>query len=391
MKFNIVNILNKLLKKWLVIVLAVIIGAGVGFVLNYYKAPKTEYVAQVYIDQAFEEKTPAPNVNYPNTVESLTTKLMDNSLIAINSVSYLGDICEENDVDVSKIELTSMIVVEKISSNVIQVSVKFGDEQLSKKICEDVVNGMPKHLNNVILHNIDEQTGDFIVGTPESNKITVTEFMQPTKKATPSGSILVSTAIYAIALGFVAILAIFVIDLIKNKVDNSSSVRCSLDVAVNDANSFSEALELCVANAFAKNAENKTFAVCCGQIENSEIENAYTTLSKNKKVLAVVVKEDAKNNLYKVSENLSVLELSNDVLQCVENVDKIKKSEKNNYDVNLIIIKDSLKQEQTALYCKIVDSTFISLKNNVDSLWGVHELVGKLNDNEIKIERIVCV
>ena len=393
MKFSIFSMLKNLLRKWFVVAIALIIGAGVGFFVDYNKAPQIDYVAMVYIDQEFEEKNPQPNVNYPNTVEALTAKLMDNALLAMNNVKYMGEICESHGVDVTKIDLKSMIEFSKVSANVIQINTKFQDEHLSKSICEEIVSTLPKHLNNVILHNIDEQTGGFIVGTPDSNKIIVNEFMQPTKHQTPNDNVILSVAIYAVAVSFVAILVIVIVDLCKNKVNRASSVRSSLDAAVNDANTFADGVELCVATALAKNPNSKNFAFCCGQITNEEIEKACLAVSKNKKVLAFIVSDnkEATGILTKKSENLYVSELSNDVLGNLESISKMRNDGFKEYDVNLIIINKALEQEQTSMYCKVVDNTFISLKNKVDSLWGVHELVGKLNDNEIKIDRIFCV
>jgi hypothetical protein len=387
MKFSVYGLIKGLLKKWVVILLAVIVGIGAGLLINNHKASQVDYVAMVYIDQNFEEKNPTPGVNYPNTVESLTTRLMDNSLLAMNNAGYMSDICTANGVDSSKLELSNLIVFSKESSNVIKITVKFSNEQLSKSICEDIIETLPKHLNNLILHNIDPQTGDFIVGTPDSNKIMVTEFMQPTRLEVDEGNEILSIAISAVACGFVAVLTILVIELIKNKVNKASSVRASVNVAVSDSNSFAEGVELCIANALAKNPLGKTFAVCCGNVDNKDVEEVCENLSRNKKVVAYIVSNKGDEILNKQSDNLSLSALSGDVLKRIENVNNAKQGDS---DVILIIIKNSFEQEQASLYCEIADSSFIILKNNVDSLWKLHELVGKLNDNEIKIDRIIC-
>ncbi|MBO5714655.1 MAG: hypothetical protein J6R83_04490 [Clostridia bacterium] len=387
MKISIMGLIKGLLNKWLVILLALIVGVGAGVFVNSYKASQIEYVAMVYIDQNFDEKNPEPGVNYPNTVESLTARLMDNSLLAMNNAGYMSEICTANGLDVSKLELTNYIEFTKESSNVIKITVKFANEQLSKSICEDIIETLPKHLNNLILHNIDTQTGDFVAGTLENNKIYVTEFMQPTKREVQDNNEILTIGICAVGVTFVAVLTILVINLIKNKVNKASSVRSSVNVAVSDAKSFAEGVELCVANALAKNSNDRTFAFCCGELSNQDIEKACETLAKNKKVVALVVSCDQQLAFDKKLDNLTLSTLSGDVLKRIETVNSVKQGDS---DVNLIIIKNSFSQEQATLYCEVADSTFIILKNNVDSLWGLHELVGKLNDNEIKIDRIIC-
>lgn len=392
MKINVINTLKNLLKKWFIVVISTVIGVGVGAYSVFNATIKTEYVAQVYINQEFPVKNPEPGVNYPDSVASLTSTLMKNALVAIKNPSYLEDICSKNDINTSFMDFQNLIEVKSVSENIIQINVKFANADLSQAVCEDIVYSLSVHLNKSILNNIDPETGDFYVGTPETNKIIVSEFMQPTKYVETQTQKWIKLAIYGVAFGVISVMVLIIIDLLRNKVNKASSIRTYFNIPVDDADSFEHGINLSLANIKIDNDANKVFAVYSDQVNEDELNNCYIAISQTKKVLIIEVGGKTVNQALDVkTNNLHKLYLSNDNLATIETILKFKVEKFNEYDFVFINILNAFKTEDAYLYSKLVDNVIICAKNNKDSVWDLHKLVGKMNDNNIKIERIICV
>lgn len=393
MKLSFINMLKNLLKRWYVILLAVVLGAGVGCVSAFNTTLQTEYIAQVYIDQNFEVKNPAPGVNYPDSVNTLTASLINNSIMAINNTNYLTVICEENDVSVQAIDLKTAISAVKVSENVVQISVKLGSAEASKAVCEGIIENLSVHLNQSIFNNIDPVTGTFLAGTPDSNKIIVSEFMAPTKYVEAGTNKIMKIAIYTVAVACIAVLALVVYDLLKNKVNGAGSVRSIFDLPVDDAKSFSDGAELCLAGTITENEDNKILAFCCGKFEAEELNDGIKKFAVDKKILVIKVDNtlnQTDNKIVKESENLDTLSIANGNLAGVQQLLELINS-KNEYVKIIILIKNALNGENAQLYSKLAERVFVVLKNKNDDLWKLQTLIGKLNDNEIKVSRIICV
>lgn len=393
MKLSFINIIKNLLRRWYILVLALAIGVGAGCYSAFNATTQTEYVAQVYIDQNFEVKNPEPGVNYPDSVGTLTVSLINNSIMAIKNTNYLYSVCVQNGVETTHIDFNTAVKVSKVSENIVQISVNLNNPEKSKLVCEKIISGLSVHLNSSILNNIDPTTGTFVVGTPESNKIVVTEFMQPTKYVADGVSNIVKIAIYAIASLCVAILALVVIDLIKNKVNGANSVRCIFDIPTDDAKNINEGVQLCLAGSLAQNQTNKVFAFCCGGFETQEFIGAIIDNTSNSRVLICKVekgKHSTNPEIEKKTDNVDELIISNGSLSGVEKILSVVGAE-NDYKKVIIIVENAIDGENAQLYAKIADCVFVALKNKKDNLWNLQSLIGKLNDNEIKVARIICV
>ena len=392
MKFNLLNLLKSLLRKWFIVVIAAVIGVGLGLYSAFNTTLKTEYVGQVYINQDFAVKNPEPGVNYPDSVSSLTESLMNNSLVAIKNSTYLEEICSKNGINTSQTDYRNLIEVKLVSENIIQIHVKFANADLSKAVCQDIMSGLSVHLNKSILNNIDPQTGDFYAGTPNSNKIIVTEFMKPTKYVEGQTQNWLKIALYGCAFAMVSVLVLIIIDLLRNKVNKASSIRAYFDIPVDDAESCECGIRLAIANNKIENVENKIFTIFSGQLKEEELEGFYRSISNNRKVLVIEVGEKSGGDgIVQETSNLHRLCLSNDNLTNIESILNIKNEKINEYEFIFINVLNGFKNEDSYLYSKLTENVIICAKNNKDSVWDLCHLIGKMKDNNVKVERIICV
>ena len=386
MKCDFISMLKNLLKKSYIIILAVILGCCFGVGFNKSKTINSPYISQIFVDQDFMEKHPVAGVQYLDSVESKTKTLINNSVVALKSIRFLKTICEDVGVSVQNNDIINNINIKKVSDNVIEIAVDFGNAQKSKEICEKIVSLATIQLNTVIMNNIDPVTQGFKEGTAESNKITVSTYMGVTageQTAISKSKILI---IFALIGLFASLVVLILVDLIKNKVRSAYYVHSKFNIPTIEADSFAGGATRVLAEGQVRDTAVNSTMLCYNNVEDSEKQEFLDKMSKcfNAQIIEICENSD---NVYK-KEDIHI-ELSSDYV--IENYKTVKDLVENNkFDIVIIVVNKCFKSPIVNLCANMTESIELFLKKNVDNLWDVYNFVDHLNDKQIKISDIIC-
>lgn len=379
MSYDIKSIFKNVLKKiYICIAISVVVALGC-FIINLNNNGVSTYTAQVFIDQDFPEKHPVVGVTYLDSVESKTKVLINNSIVALKSKTYLLEVCTSCDVTIKDVgELENLIRIEKESDNIISIEISYKNAEMAEKICKKIVETMPIRLNAVIQKNIDEITGQFKEGTLENDKIIAYSINQFASSSEPHR--IKITLISGFLTLIVSVGVIFLIEIFKDKAESVDYLKKCFNVPIDSVNTLTKGILKMLAEkeskqkivaVYAKNIDMKIFE----SLEQENIGKRIRTFYINGEDNNIV---DVKNRIF--SEDYALLNSAE--------ISNLIKEESQKNDCVLVVVNNCYKNSALEMFLNMSDKSILFVKNREDSIRNIQALVTRINDKNCLLSNI---
>ncbi len=336
------------------------------------------YTAQVFIDQDFPEKHPEAGVAYLDSVESKTKVLMNNSIIVLQSKNYLFSVCKACDIKVKLNKINSMIKIIKESDNILSIEVSFDDLEISEKVCKKITETMAVQLNSVIRKNIDETTGNFKEGTPNSDKIIAYTLNEYSSTEEPQDVKVKTVLIYGSLAFILSACVLFLIEMIKNKAESVDYLRKCFDIAVDSVDSFDDGVIKMLAES--KN-DQKVVSFFANRIDNESIAKLNT---KNHNIFKIVI-SDTKFNID--DENTKCF-LTEDILLKSDELTTLIDKERGHFEKIVLILDDCFRNKALEAVLDSSEKSVLLVKKGDDTVKDIKTLITRINDKNYLITNI---
>lgn len=391
MKNDVLNFIRYVMKRWFILLIAVILGCGIG-VLKYIS--ENEYKTcemKVYIYQNFP--------NDSNDINVKTEALLRNSLDLMNSADYLKPICKSNGIELNTNQIKDVFSFEQTSANIVRITINLDDENKMKSIGNEIGKSLQTYLNKNTYANIDEN-GNFKEDAIETQKIFITVSMEPTISESVEKSFdIAGTVLYSILLAGLVVIILLIVYIVFGKIHNVEQLNQKYNFNIATADNFVDAAVKSIANQSTKTSEeNKTFVFLTNNLDDKQKLEICKNIANDKKILMVDINrlpsydpnkqaEFGKENLANNIDKLNFKNINEFIL--FDYLVKLFSEQK--YDFACIYLNNKYNNDFVIPGAKLGDKIFVDIDNEIDNLDKLDQLFLQLQRDGVKINGGIVV
>lgn len=380
MKIDVWGVCKSVLKKWYILLLAAIIGFGSGiFVADRKEKNEVVVTSQILVEQNFPEK-------YFETQSLFIEKnnhLINTALIVLRNDAFLTKQFES--VGLKYSELSNIFDVSRMhESNIIEIKIEYNNRDIAKKLCENVTNSVWLHLNEVVLNNIDKETGTYKDGTLDSNKIFVREVLAPTVNKQAGVSKTTNVVIYAATFAIVVACVLAVYFMFNPRFTSIEDIKCRYDLKTTTHKSVQKELEDVFVNLSICEKRKKCLFVSNRIVLHDVVKFCNEHLKGSKTLVVgdqVHALPEIKNGEVRVLNETSSLLIAKELEEIIKN-EKI-------YDYIIILKKTDLIENEGSIYYQNVDKIVFDIQIGKDKKKTIDSLIFELSKEE-KEKTTIC-
>lgn len=389
MKVDILKVCINILKRWYVILLAIIIGGSIGYSLPNKEENEYTYNSQIFISlesNMISGSSLSSDLAYSENLNNF----ISNSVVALRSTGYHKMLATE----VGLADLNHLIItIENLSKNIISIQVSYHDQELAKKVCELLTKTASTQINYVLQDNIDLTTGNFKEGTLDKDKIVVREILKPMLNMDDvedkNNNVKITNLItYASIFCVVAIIILLCVELANPKVKSlhELKIRYGEIAPINKAISFTQGMNMELASLSANQLwEDKKVAIVGTK---GIVSNLFASKDFDGKKILIISNDMTSNGIEEKTKTFDYLGIGDNAIKSISEIKETIEKSSLKYDFIFFLLEVDQPNANLQSVLRLADKVFLNVNLSKDKVVLLNDVIYTMQSNNIKISSI---